>query len=37
MTRDSIRDSPVYDSAVPLERDFETKLYAFYGKAGYWS
>ncbi|GAB2923659.1 PRC-barrel domain-containing protein [Paraburkholderia jirisanensis] len=37
MTRDSIRDSPVYDSAVPLERDFETQLYAFYGKAGYWS
>jgi hypothetical protein len=37
MTRDSIRDSPVYDSAVPLERDFETQLYAFYGKPGYWS
>jgi hypothetical protein len=37
MSRDSIRDSPVYDSTVPLERDFETQLYAFYGKAGYWS
>jgi hypothetical protein len=37
LTRDAIKDSPAYDSRIPLERDFETQLYAFYGKAGYWS
>ena len=37
LTRDAIKGSPVYDSRIPLERDFETQLYAFHGKAGYWS
>lgn len=37
LTRDAIKDSPDYDNRIPLERDFETQLYAFYGKAGYWS
>jgi hypothetical protein len=37
MMRDLIRDSTVYNSAVPLERDFEKQLYVFCGKAAYWS
>jgi hypothetical protein len=37
LTRDAIKESPAYDSKIPLERDFEAQLYAFYGKAGYWS
>jgi PRC-barrel domain len=36
LTRDAISNSPAYDSRIPLERDFETQLYAAYGKAGYW-
>src|ERR1700761_4599173 len=37
LTRDAIKASPVHDSEIPLERDFETQLYTFHGKAGYWS
>ncbi|WP_338048155.1 hypothetical protein [Paraburkholderia azotifigens] len=37
LTRDAIKSSPAYDNRIPLERDFETQLYAFYGKVGYWS
>jgi sporulation protein YlmC with PRC-barrel domain len=37
LTRDAIKDSPAYDSNVPIGREFETGLYAFYGKPGYWS
>ncbi|CAB3759970.1 PRC-barrel domain-containing protein [Paraburkholderia humisilvae] len=37
LTRDAIKSSPAYDSRIPLARDFETQLFAFYGKAGYWS
>ncbi len=33
---DAIKNSPAYDSTVPLERSFEAELYAFYGKTGYW-
>jgi hypothetical protein len=36
LPRDAIKGSPVYDSTIPLARDFETQLHAFYGKAGYW-
>ena len=37
LTRDAIKDSPAYDSSVPVVRDYETELYAFYGKKGYWA
>ncbi len=36
LTRDSIKNSPAYDNSVPVERSFETELYGFYGKPGYW-
>ncbi len=37
LTCDAIKDSPAYDSRVPLTRDFEAQLYSYYGKTGYWS
>jgi len=31
------RDAPLYDSALPLNRDQETGLYAHHGRVGYWT
>ena len=34
--RDVIREAPEYAPGPPLTREFETKLYAHYQRAGYW-
>lgn len=36
LSRDKIRNSPEYDQANALSRDYETRLHEFYGKEGYW-
>lgn len=37
MTREQIRHQPEYDPAMPVDRDFEVKLYDFHGRPYYWS
>jgi hypothetical protein len=37
MSRQAIQDSPVYDSSVTLNREYETRLHDHYGEQGYWS
>jgi hypothetical protein len=36
MTRQTLRNSPEYDSKVPITREKEEILHAFYGHTGYW-
>ncbi len=36
MTRDSVKNSPEYDSAAPVNREYEAQLYDFYGRPRYW-
>lgn len=36
LSRDAIRNSPEYDEAIAISRDYETTLHEFYGKQGYW-
>jgi len=36
MTRQAIKDSPAYDHAAVLDRDYETAIHAHYGREGYW-
>lgn len=36
MTRQAIEDSPEYDAAVDVPREYEHGLYAHYGRTGYW-
>lgn len=35
-TRQAVKDAPIYDSAVPLERTAESKLYGHYGYTSYY-
>ena len=35
-SREGVRQSPVYDSSVPLSRDYEAELHGHYGQPGYW-
>ena len=37
MTQEQVKASPEYDEALVLDRDYEERLYAAYGKPGYWS
>jgi len=37
MTRQAIKDAPVYDAQATMSRDAEDQLYQHYGHAGYWS
>ncbi len=37
MTRQAIKDAPVYDPQAALSRDAEDRLYKHYGQAGYWT
>ncbi len=37
LARDTIEKSPEYDPNVPLDREFETRLYHHYGRTGYWA
>ena len=36
MTRQAIKDSPEWNASSEIERDFETRLYDYYGRPVYW-
>lgn len=36
LSREAIRQAPEYDPNAPLSRDYETRLYAAYGRTVYW-
>lgn len=36
LTRNQIKSSPEYDEDMPLDRDYETRLFKSYGREGYW-
>lgn len=36
LTREQIRESPPYDPNLPVNRDYELRLYDFYGRPVYW-
>lgn len=36
LAKDEIKESPPYDSDVPLDRDYETRLHQHYGRPIYW-
>lgn len=36
MTRENIRNSPLFDPAGLVNREYETRLYDYYGRPGYW-
>jgi len=36
LTRDEIKNSPPFDPAQPINREYETRLYDFYGRPKYW-
>jgi hypothetical protein len=36
LTREQVRDAPAYEPKVPLTREQETILHAYYGHTGYW-
>lgn len=37
LSREMIKDSPEFDPAAPVNREYETRLYDFYGRPKYWS
>jgi sporulation protein YlmC with PRC-barrel domain len=37
LTREAVRESPLYDSTATLNRELEEKIYGHYGRTGYWS
>jgi len=37
LTRQAVKDAPVYDYSKTLERENEARLYRHYGRSGYWS
>jgi uncharacterized protein YrrD len=37
VTSDSIKNAPEYDETLSLTRDYETSLYNYYGRKGYWT
>lgn len=36
LIRQQVKDSPEYDPTAPVNREYETKLYDFYGRPKYW-
>lgn len=37
LDREAIRSSPEYDPGAPVNRDYEGRLYDYYGRPGYWT
>lgn len=37
MSRESVRNSPEYDPSAPVNREYEVRLYDYYGRPKYWS
>jgi hypothetical protein len=36
VTRQAVRNAPVYDASGPLPREFEARLHGHYRRPGYW-
>ena len=36
LTREQVKDSPEYDPSAPVNREYEVRLYDFYGRPRYW-
>ncbi len=36
LTQGQVRDAPSFDSRLPVNRNYETQLYDFYGRPAYW-
>jgi len=36
LTREDVKNSPEYDPAAPVNREYEARLYDFYGRPKYW-
>ncbi|NDP40392.1 MAG: PRC-barrel domain containing protein [Rhodoferax sp.] len=36
LTRDALKQAPIYDPTLPLAREMEIAVYQHYGRAGYW-
>jgi PRC-barrel domain protein len=36
LSRQAVRDAPLYDAAAPPDRDQEVSMYQHYGRSGYW-
>jgi len=36
LTREEVKDSPDYDPSAPVNREYEARLYDFYGRPKYW-
>jgi hypothetical protein len=37
LLRDQVKDSPSYDPSAPVNQEYETRLYDFYGRPKYWA
>ena len=37
MSRESIKNSPVFDPSLVINRGYETHLYAYFGRPAYWA
>lgn len=37
LERKTIKDAPAYDPSQPVNRDYEGRLYDYYGRPGYWT
>jgi hypothetical protein len=36
LTREQVKNSPEYDPSTPVKREYEVRLYDFYGRPNYW-
>jgi hypothetical protein len=36
LSREAVKNSPEYDSTAPVNREYETRLYDYYGRPKYW-
>ncbi len=36
LSREAIRNSPEFDPGAPVNREYETRLYDYYGRPKYW-
>ena len=37
LPREEIRNSPEYDPDTPINREYEERLYDYYGRPAYWA
>jgi hypothetical protein len=36
MSREAVKESPEWDDNVEIDRDYETRLFGYYGFSPYW-